>query len=357
MTRSESATVEEGFIGRASAPIAGTSNGSCAQMKMRIRSLLAGALIDGKGKGAAAAGVVIRDERGSVLLTAWRPIRRCTSVEEAEAKACLEGVRLTAELVRQPAYVESDCSTIIQSLRSASSARSSWEDTVQDIRASADMLPDCRQSADRFGKRFEKENLPVGPACQRPRRNTPGRGRAAPPVARHVVAGVRPTTVAADRRPHAHVRTSLCRLSERTHPCIHSFALALSLPSPLPSVVASAPRRLAATARRSPSQASGSSAETTRRACTCFPCTARSALGDRSGSSPALTVDPELFPNAAFTPSSSLETAADHRNPHPTGETAPPASLSQEKLDDLLLRAPVKLPGKILSLSALPLPC
>ncbi|GJN10072.1 hypothetical protein PR202_ga28133 [Eleusine coracana subsp. coracana] len=43
--------------------------------------------------------------------------------------------------------------------------------------------------------------------------------------------------------------------------------------------------------------------------------------------------------------------------PHPTGETAPPASLSQEKPDDLLLRAPVKLPGKIPSRSALSLAC
>ncbi|GJM94816.1 hypothetical protein PR202_ga11495 [Eleusine coracana subsp. coracana] len=42
MTRTETATAVEDSIGRASAPIAGTSNGSCAQMKMRISSLLAG---------------------------------------------------------------------------------------------------------------------------------------------------------------------------------------------------------------------------------------------------------------------------------------------------------------------------
>ena len=45
MTRSESATVEEGFIGRASAPIAGTSHGSRAQMKMRTRSWIAGTVL------------------------------------------------------------------------------------------------------------------------------------------------------------------------------------------------------------------------------------------------------------------------------------------------------------------------
>ncbi|GJN04628.1 hypothetical protein PR202_ga22192 [Eleusine coracana subsp. coracana] len=42
MTGSESATVEEGSIGRASVLTVGTSSRSCAQMKMRIRPLLAG---------------------------------------------------------------------------------------------------------------------------------------------------------------------------------------------------------------------------------------------------------------------------------------------------------------------------
>ncbi|GJN41275.1 hypothetical protein PR202_gn00623 [Eleusine coracana subsp. coracana] len=42
-------------------------------------------------------------------------------------------------------------------------------------------------------------------------------------------------------------------------------------------------------------------------------------------------------------PRSSLEAAADHRNPHLAGETTPPASLLQEKRGAFLLRAPVKL--------------
>ena len=45
MTRTESATVEEDSIGRASVLTVGTSSGSCAQMKMRIRSLLAGTVL------------------------------------------------------------------------------------------------------------------------------------------------------------------------------------------------------------------------------------------------------------------------------------------------------------------------
>ena len=45
MTRTANATVEGGSIGRASVPTVGTSSGSCAQMKMRIRSLLAGTVL------------------------------------------------------------------------------------------------------------------------------------------------------------------------------------------------------------------------------------------------------------------------------------------------------------------------
>ncbi|GJM87730.1 hypothetical protein PR202_ga03715 [Eleusine coracana subsp. coracana] len=63
-------------------------------------------------------------------------------------------------------------------------------------------------SAERSGKRKEKENCPRDPPVSDPEKTQTGRGRAAPPVARRVVAGVRPTAVAADRRAHARVRTS-----------------------------------------------------------------------------------------------------------------------------------------------------
>jgi hypothetical protein len=39
-------------------------------------------------------GVVIRDWEGSLKLTAWRVISHCRDAKEAEARACLEGVRL-----------------------------------------------------------------------------------------------------------------------------------------------------------------------------------------------------------------------------------------------------------------------
>ncbi|GJM94658.1 hypothetical protein PR202_ga11326 [Eleusine coracana subsp. coracana] len=61
--RSENATVEGDSIGRASVPTVGTSSGSCAQMKMRIRSLLAGTLT-----------TILMDEHGFELFQhdGWR---------------------------------------------------------------------------------------------------------------------------------------------------------------------------------------------------------------------------------------------------------------------------------------------
>jgi hypothetical protein len=69
-----------------------------------------------EGTGAASAGVIIRDPAGKPLLSAWWVLNHCSSVEEAEMEAYLDGVRLAAEWVRQPAIVESDCLTMIDAL-------------------------------------------------------------------------------------------------------------------------------------------------------------------------------------------------------------------------------------------------
>lgn len=77
-----------------------------------------------------------------VLLTSWRLLRRCTSAMEAEAEACLEGVRLTAEWVQQQTVVESDCSQLIDGLRSAAPTRASWVGILKDIWAVGALLPE-----------------------------------------------------------------------------------------------------------------------------------------------------------------------------------------------------------------------
>ncbi|GJN16502.1 hypothetical protein PR202_gb03501 [Eleusine coracana subsp. coracana] len=64
-------------------------------------------------------------------------------MEEAEAEACLEGVRLTAEWVRQPAHVEADCSTLIDALNSKRPSRASWAGILAEIQKAGILLPGC----------------------------------------------------------------------------------------------------------------------------------------------------------------------------------------------------------------------
>jgi hypothetical protein len=52
--------------------------------------------------GSASTGIAIRDHEGKVLLMAWRWLKSCGSPEEAEAEACLQGIRLANEWIRQP---------------------------------------------------------------------------------------------------------------------------------------------------------------------------------------------------------------------------------------------------------------
>jgi hypothetical protein len=94
--------------------------------------------------GETSAGVAIRDATGKILLTAWQMMRRCASVEEAEAEACLRGIRLTAEWAGQPAIIETDCSTIISSLRAEPGDRASWDGILKDIRAACGLLPNFK---------------------------------------------------------------------------------------------------------------------------------------------------------------------------------------------------------------------
>lgn len=88
-------------------------------------------------------GVVVRDTRGSVLLTAWKIGRNCASVEEAEGEAMLEGTRLTAEWVRAPAILVSDCANLIEALKTEAYTRLSWASVVADIQAAATLMPGC----------------------------------------------------------------------------------------------------------------------------------------------------------------------------------------------------------------------
>ena len=64
----------------------------------------------------AGAGVVIRSHTGEVLLSSWRALFGVASVEEVEAKACLEGIQLAVNWEREKAILESDCESVIKAL-------------------------------------------------------------------------------------------------------------------------------------------------------------------------------------------------------------------------------------------------
>ncbi|KQK12594.2 hypothetical protein BRADI_1g04772v3 [Brachypodium distachyon] len=63
--------------------------------------------------GAAAWGAIIRDENGSVLVSAWNLINHCPNAETAEGTACLEGINLARQFCNLLLVVESGCQSLI----------------------------------------------------------------------------------------------------------------------------------------------------------------------------------------------------------------------------------------------------
>ncbi|KAK1645100.1 hypothetical protein QYE76_062905 [Lolium multiflorum] len=72
-------------------------------------------------------GVAIRDWKGQVILTEWKFVPICTSAEEAEVLACLEGLRHLIDLRQWPARLETDCLRVVQGITGHDQNRSlSW---------------------------------------------------------------------------------------------------------------------------------------------------------------------------------------------------------------------------------------
>jgi ribonuclease HI len=90
--------------------------------------------------GCASASIVVRDHTGTILLTAWKTLRRCGSPEEAEVEACLQGISLVEEWIKQPTVIESDSQLLIKVVESRTTNRSSWNDLVAGIRAVAQLM-------------------------------------------------------------------------------------------------------------------------------------------------------------------------------------------------------------------------
>ncbi|TVU49286.1 hypothetical protein EJB05_00593, partial [Eragrostis curvula] len=92
--------------------------------------------------GAAGLGVVIRDADGHPLLMAWRKLFHCRDAEEAEAAACLDGVRLAMRWPGISMVLESDAALVVAKLKTDAPDRSLIAGLISDIRE------ECRQLAE-----------------------------------------------------------------------------------------------------------------------------------------------------------------------------------------------------------------
>ncbi|KAF8659499.1 hypothetical protein HU200_058442 [Digitaria exilis] len=102
-------------------------------------------MLDRKGKRPCAAGlgVVVRNDSGGVLLSAWKMIQRCSGAAEAEAMACVEGLRLAAQFLQEPVIVESDCARVVQAVQ-AGGDRSELSFLVAEAIEQAQLLRDWK---------------------------------------------------------------------------------------------------------------------------------------------------------------------------------------------------------------------
>lgn len=110
----------------------------------RARQRLMWTVRSSRVQAARPAGIVIRDSTGSVLLTPWRVINHCSSAEEAETIASWEGVNLSAEWVKQPLILETDCANLVCLLKNQGTDRSKLCHTLHSIKSLLAVLPDFR---------------------------------------------------------------------------------------------------------------------------------------------------------------------------------------------------------------------
>ncbi|RLN13275.1 hypothetical protein C2845_PM09G14780 [Panicum miliaceum] len=112
--------------------------------------------------GDAGVGVVARDSDGQVVLMAWRTLLRCQNVEEAEAQACLEGLRLAAQWVQGPIILESDSARVLQAMQEKQD-RSAISFIVAEAKDQAQLLVDWRIAKERAKSRPPTEELERAP--------------------------------------------------------------------------------------------------------------------------------------------------------------------------------------------------
>jgi hypothetical protein len=86
-------------------------------------------------------GVVIRNDKGVVILSAWGVISNAASEEEVELLACQEGVRLARQWANKHGILEFDCITAIKILQTPHAQRSLLAFTIKATCSEALLLP------------------------------------------------------------------------------------------------------------------------------------------------------------------------------------------------------------------------
>jgi hypothetical protein len=72
-------------------------------------------------------GVTVRDSQGQPIISEWKFIPYCTTAEDVEVLACLEGLKHLINLRQWPTFLESDCLWAVSTFHHAEPDRSgSW---------------------------------------------------------------------------------------------------------------------------------------------------------------------------------------------------------------------------------------
>ena len=79
-----------------------------------------------------------------------RVLSNCRNAEEAEAQACLDGLRDAARWPEAGVWLESDCATVMEKAKSSSTDRSLSSGLIQDIKSEGRLKHSCERAKARW---------------------------------------------------------------------------------------------------------------------------------------------------------------------------------------------------------------
>ena len=85
-------------------------------------------------------GVVIRDDKMAIQLTAWKYINRAGDAEEVEALACAEGLKLALDWCPTRVVLATDCVTLVPLLQKQGGSRSRLKFIVDEAKLAGEGL-------------------------------------------------------------------------------------------------------------------------------------------------------------------------------------------------------------------------